>query len=250
MHPLLVRQLAADFCVSKAEVLDHQHHFSTFTPHPERRQYMEIRPCLLKIAVTGGKLLFTGREDIVDRCRTLYADANAPWFMEAPNLAALDRELAAFGAQIRHAQPFFTAGHALPVDTRDIVIRRYSQEDIAQFRGDERFGDAYGFCEDAPDVLGVAAMKDGHILGMAGASADSPLLWQIGINVLPEARDQGIAAMLVSLLRNDVLSAGKLPYYGTSISHLASQRVALRAGFLPSWFELVAAPRHPSSAAH
>ena len=73
MHPLLVRQLAADFCVSKAEVLDHQHHFSTFTPHPERRQYMEIRPCLLKIAVTGGKLLFTGREDIVDRCRTLDA---------------------------------------------------------------------------------------------------------------------------------------------------------------------------------
>lgn len=245
MHPLLVRQLAADFCVSGADVLDHQHHFSTFTPHPERRRLMEIRPCLLKIAVVGGKLLFTGREDIISRCRTLYADANAPWFMEAPHLAALNRELAGFGAQIRHAHPFYTAEHALPVDTRDIVIRRYGQEDIAQFRGDERFGDAYGFCEDAPDVLGVAAMKDGHILGMAGASADSPSLWQIGINVLPEARDQGIAAMLVSLLRNDVLSAGRLPYYGTSISHLASQRVALRAGFLPSWFELVAAPILP-----
>ena len=67
-------------------------------------------------------------------------------------------------------------------------------------------------------------------------------MWQTGINVLPEARGQGVAAMLVSLLRNDVLAAGRLPYYGTSISHLESQRVALRAGFLPSWFELVAAP--------
>lgn len=91
-------------------------------------------------------------------------------------------------------------------------------------------------------MLGVAAMKDGRILGMAGASADSPHMWQIGINVLPEARGQGIAAMLVSLLRNDVLAAGKLPFYGTSISHLESQLVALRAGFLPTWFELVAAP--------
>ena len=92
-------------------------------------------------------------------------------------------------------------------------------------------------------MLGVAAVKDGVILGMAGASADSPHLWQIGINVLPEARGQGIAEMLVSLLRNDVLAAGRLPFYGTSISHLASQRVALKSGFLPAWFELVAAPR-------
>ncbi|MDD6051893.1 MAG: GNAT family N-acetyltransferase [Clostridiales bacterium] len=242
MHPLLVRQLAADFCVSEADVLDHQHHFSTFTLHPQRRQLMEIRPCLLKIAVVNGKLLFTGREDILARCRALYADADAPWFMEATHLAALNRELAAFGAQIRHMQPFFTAEHPLPVDTRDLTIHRYGQEDIAQFRGDERFGNAYGFCEETPDVLGVAAIKDGCILGMAGASADSPCLWQIGIDVLPQARGQGIATMLVSLLRNDVLRAGRLPYYGTSISHLESQRVALSSGFLPAWFELVAAP--------
>ena len=55
-----------------------------------------------------------------------------------------------------------------------------------------------------------------------------------------------IASMLVQLLRNDVLAAGRLPYYGTSISHLESQRVALRAGFLPAWFELVAAPANES----
>ena len=242
MHPLLLRQLAADFCVTEADLLDAHHHFTVFEPHPERRQFMEIRPCLLKIAVVNGKLLFTGREDIVARCRALYHDANAPWFMEAPSLATLNRELAAFGAQIRHARPFYTADAVSPVDTRDFLICRYNQETIGQFRGDERFSDAYGFAEEAPDMLGVAALQDGHILGMAGASADSPHLWQIGINVLPEARNQGVAAMLVALLRNDVLAAGRLPYYGTSISHLASQRVALSAGFKPAWFELVAAP--------
>ena len=242
MHPLLTRQLAADFCVTESEVLDTQHHFATFTPHPERRQYMEIVPCILKIAVGNGKLLFTGREDVIARCCELYSGANAPWFMEARSLAALNRELSTFGAQIRHARPFFTAESSAAVDTRDYTIVRYTPETIPQFRGDERFGDAYGFCEAAPDMLGVAAVKDGVLLGMAGASADSPLMWQIGINVLPEARGQGVAAMLVSLIRNDVLAAGRLPYYGTSISHLASQRVALRSGFLPAWFELVAAP--------
>ena len=241
MHPLLTRQLAADFCVTESEVLDTQHHFATFTPHPERRQYMEIVPCILKIAVVNGKLLFTGQEDVIARCRELYASANAPWFMEARNLAALNRELSTFGAQIRHARPFFTADSPAPVDTRGLTIQRYTPETIAAFRDDDRFSDAYGFCESAPDMLGVAALQGGKILGMAGASADSPLMWQIGINMLPEARGQGVAAMLVSLLRNDVLAAGRLPYYGTSISHLESQRVALRAGFLPAWFELVAA---------
>lgn len=244
MNHQLAVQLAADFCCTPDNVTDAQHHFTIFAPRPDRRQYQEILPCSLKIAVVNGKLLFTGQEDVVARCRELYADANAPWFMEARNLAALNKELSTFGAQIHHARPFFTADSPAPVDTRDFTILHYTPETIGQFRGDERFGDAYGFCETAPDMLGVAAVKDGAILGMAGASADSPLLWQIGINVLPEARGQGVAAMLVSLLRNDVLSAGRLPYYGTSISHLESQRVALRAGFLPAWFELVASPLH------
>jgi len=244
MHELLTRQLAADFCVTAQEVLDNSHHFTVFAPHPDRRQYMEITPCILKIAVVNGKLLFTGRADVIARCQALYADANAPWFMEAPNLAALNRELSAFGAHIRHARPFYTTDTPSPVDAGGFTIRRYTPETIASFKGDERFGEAYGFCEAAPDMLGVSAEKDGVLLGMAGASADSPLLWQIGINVQPEARGQGVASMLVKLLANDVLAAGRLPYYGTSISHLESQRVALNAGFRPAWFELVASPQN------
>ena len=249
MHPLLLRQLAADYCVTEDAIPDPSHHFTVFTAQPDRRRYLEVRPCLLKIAVVNGKLLFTGREDIISRCREQYAHADAPWFMEAPNLASLNRELAVFGAQLRYRQPFYIADSAAPVDTGAFTIVRYSREEIEQFRGDDRFADAFGFCPDAPDMMAVAALRHGHILGMAGASGDSPYLWQIGINVLPEARGQGLAAMLVSLLRNDVLAAGRLPFYGTSISHLESQRVALKAGFLPAWFEAVAdsIPLHSQS---
>lgn len=243
MNPLLIRQLSADFCCTEAEVSDTLHHFSVFMPRPDRRLYQEIRPCLLKIAVVNGKLLFTGREDIIARCRELYQDANAPWFMEITNIAGLNRELAPFGARVRHARPFFTADRCMPVDTAGMEIVRFAPEAICKrFRGDDRWGEAFGFDEDSPDMIGIGAMIGGELVGMAGASADSPYLWQIGINVIPEARGRNIASTLVALIRNDILDEGRLPFYGTSISHLASQRVALRSGFLPAWFELVAAP--------
>ena len=74
---------------------------------------------------------------------------------------------------------------------------------------------------------------------MAGASADSPQLWQLGVNVLPEMRGRGIGAALIARLKNAVIARGKLPYYGTAVSHIASQRVAVKAGFLPAWAELL-----------
>ena len=74
---------------------------------------------------------------------------------------------------------------------------------------------------------------------MAGASMDSPVMWQIGINVDSDTRAKGIGKMLVTLLKNEILGMNRLPYYGTSMSHIASQKVALGAGFVPAWAELV-----------
>ena len=88
-------------------------------------------------------------------------------------------------------------------------------------------------------MVGVAAIKDDEILGMAGASMDSPIMWQIGINVEPNGRRKGIGKMLVALLKNEILDKGRLPYYGTSMGHIASQKVAIGSGFVPVWAELV-----------
>ena len=74
---------------------------------------------------------------------------------------------------------------------------------------------------------------------MAGASADSPYFWQIGINVAKEAEGRHIATKLVPLITQDILEQGKVPYYGTSMSNLASQRVAANTGFEVAWVELL-----------
>jgi len=86
-----------------------------------------------------------------------------------------------------------------------------------------------------PDVLVTLARRDGRIVGMAGASNDCARMWQIGMDVLPECRNYGLAAYLVNWLTLEIINRGYVPYYGTASSNIASQRVAHRARYYPAW---------------
>ena len=85
------------------------------------------------------------------------------------------------------------------------------------------------------EILVLLAKRDGNIVGMAGASSDCARMWQIGMDVLPEHRNHGLAAYLVNWITLEILNRGYIPYYGTASSNIASQRVAHRAGYFPSW---------------
>ena len=78
------------------------------------------------------------------------------------------------------------------------------------------------------------------LVGLAGCSADCESMWQIGIDVLPEYRRQGIASALTSRLALETLWRGKVPFYCAAWSNLKSVRNALRCGFRPAWVELTA----------
>ena len=86
-----------------------------------------------------------------------------------------------------------------------------------------------------PDVLAIVAKKDDCISGVAGASNDCAKMWQIGMDVLPEHRNRGLAAYLVNALTLEILRRGYVPYYGTSSVNVASQRTAHRVGYAPAW---------------
>jgi len=94
---------------------------------------------------------------------------------------------------------------------------------------------SYDMNHPRPDVLASTAELNGKIVGIAGVSKDCELLWQIGINVLPDYRQSGIATVLTSMLALEVLKQGKVPYYATAPSNIASQRVAISAGLKPAW---------------
>ena len=92
------------------------------------------------------------------------------------------------------------------------------------------------------DVLGVGAYDRGELVGFAGCSADCEDMWQIGVDVLPAYRRQGIAPAVTGRLALEILARGKVPFYCAAWSNIRSVRNALRSGFRPAWAELTARP--------
>lgn len=155
---------------------------------------------------------------------------------------------------------------ALEVDPEDteahvtrLRVELLDAEQFERFRGDKRYSNALGFSVTRPDVLVLAAYpveenasKASEVaaagesdpaladpIAMVGMSDDSPIMRQIGIDVLPAWRGAGIASVLVHDAARLTLAEGYLPFYGTSPSHMLSQRVAMNAGLVPTWWEYV-----------
>ena len=63
-------------------------------------------------------------------------------------------------------------------------------------------------------------------------------MWQIGINVNNSYRGKGIGAYLTNELKKEIIKKGVLPFYGTVESHISSQKIALRAGFTPAFYQM------------
>lgn len=171
--------------------------------------------------------------------------------------AALLAEITGERTIRREANASAGALEVAPEDTEARVTRLrvdlLSEEQVESFRGDKRYSNALGFSERRPDVLVLAAYAvDGagdtegagipanaDPVAMVGMSDDSPIMRQIGIDVLPAWRGAGIASALVRDAARLTLAEGYLPFYGTSPSHMLSQRVALNAGLVPTWWEYV-----------
>jgi len=98
-----------------------------------------------------------------------------------------------------------------------------------------RYAIQYDINHPRPDVIAMTAKKNGAVIGMSGASADCGMMWQIGIDVLPEYRGLGIAAALTNRLAIEISERGKIPYYGVALCNVASLRTACRAGLKPAW---------------
>ena len=164
--------------------------------------------------------------------------------LETPHLHVLNEVLMAKGQKI-----CFMAEYFLPdVD----VLRQRTVEDACPYElkilTQEDFADLYlpewsnALCKDRKhlDVLGVGAYDNGKLVGLAGCSADCDTIWQIGIDVLPEYRRQGIASALTSRLAVEILNRGKVPFYCAAWCNVKSVRNAIKSGFRPAWVEMTA----------
>lgn len=93
-----------------------------------------------------------------------------------------------------------------------------------------------------PTVFAAVAERAGEIVGIAGVSKDSEFMYQIGIDVLPRHRGNGLAPAMTASAARAVFGAGALPYYGTSNTNIASMSTAIAAELRPTWVEVLTRP--------
>lgn len=161
---------------------------------------------------------------------------------ETPGLHILDDALRPFGLRTCFMAEYFLPDlnvlQPLPCryETRELTQKDFAPLYLPQWSN--------ALCEKRKhlDILGVGAYDKGELIGFAACSADCDSMWQIGIDVLPAYRRQGVASALTSQLAVKILERGKVPFYCAAWCNIKSVRNAIRSGFRPAWAELTVKP--------
>ena len=131
------------------------------------------------------------------------------------------------------------------VNIENFSFKFFYDKEIASLYDEKGFDSAldYGSClSENPkirkDKIAFVAYVDDKIVGIAACTDDCDSMWQIGIDVLPEFRGKNIASFLVNKLSHKIFEFGKIPYYCTAWSNIASRNTAIKADFIPSWVEI------------
>jgi len=230
-------QLALDY---SCQVSDFEKEKNTIVENNlvEGRRIYRNDGCFLKLLCFSNKAIIKTSPMMMPWCEEKFLKTDTEWLFEYPKLREIDKKLNEFGHEIAGIHHYYLPNTDVSLIEPNISVKWYKTEDILQFENDDRFGEAFAFNKTNPDVLAVAAFDGDNMMGMAGASADSKTMWQIGIDVFPEYRGRKVGTNLVALLKNEILKRGKVPFYGTVNSHFHSQNIAINAGFFPVWAEL------------
>ena len=219
---------------------------------PGRREYTPEKP-FFSMVTMGRNVVMNAPEELHEWLRKWGIGREGIWLFEHHNLMALESELAKYGKNLWQSHHMFLPKARMEdVDTdvemqavnNALKIQWFEQKDIQPLYGRPEFPNALCDCfkPERPDVLAVGVMYEGQIIGLAGCSADTKLFWQIGIDVMPESKGMNLGPFITILLKREILKRGKVPYYGTVESHIQSQKVAVKSGFVPYWAEINSAP--------
>ena len=185
-------------------------------------------------------MVVSADEKLHDFLHDFIKNKTGHWLFEYPNLRKVGRKLEVLRKQLMPTfHMFLPLGQSKEINPT-LQLKWYEQDEIHRFYGDKRFINALclKFLPERPDMLAVVALENDEIIGMAGCSADTPLMWQIGIDVDKDHQGKGIGTTLVALLKDEITARGKIPYYGTSLSNLHSWNIAINCGFRPFWIEI------------
>lgn len=238
IYKKMKEQLSLEFNCAPEDFEKTENTISSAVLHEKRRKFSE-KAFFLQMATFGRGTVISADESIHPWLTKWVDGKNGFWLFEQHNFYDLEQELRKHGYKMSLTHHMFLPKPELLNGKPDFKIRILEQQELMEYYGREEFSNALcdHFRPDRPDMLAVIALDGEKIMGMAGCSADTPEFWQIGIDVLPKYRGKGVARTLVSMIRDETFKRGAIPYYGTSLSNLASWKTALACGFEPAWVE-------------
>lgn len=236
-----LRQSALDINASPEDFLREENVIVRSELGPKARKYYS-EPLTCRLVSYGNNIVASVNDEYKDIVSEYLRRYTYYHCFETPNMHWLDDAMRGFGQRV-----CFMAEYCLPDVSR---LRRLECGFSLRLLGPADFRDLYlpewgnALCDDRKelDVLGVGAYDGYRLIGLAGCSADCDEMWQIGIDVLPEYRKQGVGSALTSSLALEILDRGKIPFYCCAWSNIRSVRNAIRSGFIPSWAELSVKP--------
>jgi len=232
-------QLAVEYNCKPGD-FDGKENVLTSPGFDDKRRKFTDNPLLFKMVTLGGNAVISADERLHDKLNEFIENKEGHWLFEYPNLKVIDDLLIPFDEKLFQTHHMFLPFGQSKKTNSYIPVKWYEGNEIHQFYGSEKFPNALcrEYKPERPDLIAVTAFDNNEIIGMAGCSADTPDMWQIGIDVDEKHRSKGIGTLLVSLLKDEILIRGKIPYYGTSLSNLYSWHIALNCGFIPAWIEV------------
>ena len=242
---IAMAQSAIDLCAEPTDFEKSENIIVTSHESDGARRYLKL-PFSCQLVSYGNNVMASVSPEFREIAENYINKYPVEHLFETPHLHVLNEALMAKGQKICFMAEYFlpdvdvlcqrTVGDAGPYK-----IKILTQDDFADLYLPEW---SNALCKDRRhlDVLGVGAYDNGKLVGLAGCSADCDTMWQIGIDVLPAYRRQGIAAVLTSRLAMEILNRGKVPFYCAAWCNIKSVRNAIKSGFRPAWVEMTAKP--------
>lgn len=205
--------------------------------HPDARRYLKL-PLDCNLISYGTNIVASVSEECREAVTDYISRFPIEHCFETPNLHVLNEAMEKQGKRVCFMAEYFLPDvNVMKALDCPYELRILTKEDFSQLYLPQ-WGNA--LCKDRAhlDVLGVGAYDGDRLVGFAGSSADCDTMWQIGVDVLPEYRRQGIASAVTSHLAVEILNRRKVPFYCAAWSNVKSVRNAIKCGFRPAWVEL------------
>ena len=238
---IAMEQSAIDLCAAAADFKKQENVIVESRESENARRYLKL-PFSCQLVSYGNNVVASVSPEFREMTERYLASYAVEHCFETPNLHVLNRALEEKGQRICFMAEYFLPdpGALRPLqckyETRVLYPEDFAGLYLPQWSN--------ALCETRKnlDVLAVGAFDGEQLIALAGASADCDTMWQIGIDVLPAYRRQGIASALTSRLALEILARDKVPFYCAAWCNVKSVRNAIRSGFRPAWVEMTAKP--------